>query len=302
MLEIVEEYLDYLRYQKNDSPRTVEAYRRDIGKFLTYMNDEGYTLQSVDLTLIRNFLADETMHGISKRSNARRVVALRRFYDYLLKHEVVRTNPFLLISTPKYEQRLPDFLYYEDVARLLKENALREDELAGRDQAILELLFASGLRVSELVNLTLQNVNLRERIMRISGKGNKERLVPFSLTCQKTLQSYLEHGRKALLEKNGTDQKPPYVFLNSRGGKLTSRGVEYILTSIERKTGLTMSLHPHKFRHTFATHLLENGLDLRAIQEMMGHESLETTQVYTHVSRRQIMTNYAAAFPRQKRK
>ena len=301
MLSIVEEYLDYLKFNKNYSLQTIDSYRRDIAKFLTFMNDEGNTLRSVDATLIRNFLARETINQISKRSNARRVIALRRFYDYLTKNNVVESNPFLTINTPKIDRKLPEFLYIEEINKLFSDNEKRTDFLAKRDQAIIELLFASGLRVSELSNLTLQNVNLKERVMRIIGKGNKERRVPFSVSAQKALLSYIETTRKEILNKNELFDGSPFVFLNDKGGKLTPRGVEYILNQIEKKLGLTMSLHPHKFRHTFATYLLNRGLDLRMIQEMMGHSSLGTTQVYTHVSNQKMREEYMKAFPRQKK-
>lgn len=301
MLEIVENYLSYLKYQKNYSSHTIDSYRRDIDKFLVFVNDEGYTLQSVNPTLIRNFLAKESIEGISKRSNARRIIALRRFYEYLVKKEVVPFNPFLLISLPKEEKKLPDFLYIEEVEHLFNENAKRKDFLASRDQAIIELLFFSGIRVSELANLTLQNLNLRERIMRIIGKGDKERIVPFSLKTQKTLTFYLDKTRKEIIQKSGNDKGSNFVFLNMRGEPLTTRGVEYILNQIENKTGVNLSLHPHKFRHSFATHLLNQGLDLRVIQEMMGHSSLASTQVYTHVSNQKMLDEYQRAFQRRKR-
>ena len=301
MLEILDRYLNYLKYQKNFSPNTIDAYKRDIDKFLLYMNEEDYTLQSVDLTLIRNFLARETMDRISKRSNARRIIALRQFFDYLVKEKVLNNNPFHIISTPKIDGKLPEVLFSEDLNKLLQLNSERKDVLMERDQAILELLFASGIRVSELVELTLQNINIRERTMRIFGKGRKERIVPFSFSCQKSLQKYLDSTRKELINKNEKTINKPYVFLNSRGEKLTSRGVQYILNSIEKKTGLTMSLHPHKFRHSFATFLLEQGLDLRVIQELLGHSSLATTQVYTHVSKKKIQDIYLKSFPRQKK-
>lgn len=301
MLEIVEDYLSYLQYQKNYSMKTIDSYRRDIEKFLLFMNQENYTLNSVDTTLIRNFLAHETMKNISKRSNSRRIIALRRFYEYLVKKKVVSSNPFLLVSSPKIEKKLPDFLYIEEIEKLFNENEKRKDFLAPRDQAIIELLFSSGLRVSELVDLTLQSINLRERLMRITGKGSKERLVPFSFKTQKTLTFYLENTRKEILSNNQITLGSNYVFLNNRGEKLTTRGVEYILNTVESKTGVNLSLHPHKFRHTFATHLLNQGLDLRVIQELMGHSSLASTQVYTHVSNQKMTEEYLKAFPRRKR-
>ncbi len=301
MIDIVQDYLTYLRLQKNYSFNTIDAYQRDIELFLTYMNDENYTLQSVDTVLIRNFLANETINQKSKRSNARRIIALRRFFDYLVKNKVVSYNPFLTIKTPKIDKKLPDFLYIEEINKLFEENAKRDDFFAKRDQAILQLLFASGLRVSELCDLTFQNINLRTRMMIIIGKGNKERRVPYSLSSAQALEDYIENTRKQILQKNNIEDGSPYVFLNEFGQKLTTRGVEYILNSIEKKVGLTMSLHPHKFRHTFATHLLNQGLDLRVIQELMGHSSLSSTQVYTHVSNQKMQEEYQKAFPRKKR-
>ena len=300
MLEIVNEYASYLLYQKNYSKETIESYTRDINKFIDFMNNENYTLNSVDSTLIRNFLAHETLDGISKRSNARRVIALRQFYEYLVKNNYVEFNPFIIISTPKVDKKLPEFMYLEEINNLFELNSQRKDFLMHRDQAIIELLFSSGLRVSELVNLTLQDLNLKERMMRIVGKGNKERIVPFSLKTQKTLNVYLENTRKQLISDSGNMIGTNYVFLNSRGEKLTTRGVEYILQEIENKTGVTLSLHPHKFRHSFATHLLNQGLDLRTIQELMGHASLSSTQVYTHVSNQKMHDEYEKAFPRRK--
>ena len=301
MIEILEQYLSYLQFQKNYSIKTIDSYRRDIEKFLVFMNDEGYTLQSVDSTLIRNFFVNETMNQISRRSNARRIVALRKFFDYLVKNAIVEMNPFIFTPTPKVDKKLPEFFYLEEINKLFEENRKRDDFLAERDQAIIELLFSSGLRVSEICSLTLQNTNIRERILRIVGKGNKQRTVPFSLSTQKTLQTYLENSRKKILDKNEKFDGSNYVFLSDKGSNLTPRGVQYILKQIELKTSVNLSLHPHKFRHSFATHLLNKGLDLRMIQELMGHESLSTTQVYTHISNQKMQEEYQKAFPRRKR-
>lgn len=301
MITILEDYLSYLEYQKNYSLKTIDSYKRDIEKFLIFMNEEQYTLQSVDFCLIRNFLANEVSNNISRRSNARRIIALRKFYNYLIKKNVVSSNPFIFVATPKMDKKLPEFFYIEEVQKLFNENKKRTDFAASRDQAIIELLFSSGIRVSELVNLTLQNVNIRERVLRIVGKGNKERQVPFSISTQKTLCEYLDNNRKEILKRNGKLDGSSYVFLNERGNQLTSRGVEYILKNIEQKTGCSIALYPHKFRHTFATHLLNQGLDLRMIQELMGHSSLGTTQIYTHVSNERMQEEYAKAFPRRKR-
>lgn len=301
MTDELEKYIEYLRYIKNYSNNTIDAYFKDISKFLLFANNQGYTLKEIDSIVIRNFLRNELTNNISKRSNQRRLVALRRYFNWLVENKYVKSNPFLFISSPKLDKRLPDVLYDKEVEVLFNENKKRSDFLAKRDEAIIELLYTSGIRVSELVNLTLQNINMRQRVMRIIGKGNKERVVPFSNSCLNTLNDYLEDTRVEILRRNPQAKKTSYVFLNNKGEKLTARGVEYILTSIERKTGVFLNLHPHKMRHSFATHLLDKGADLRTIQELMGHESLDTTTIYTHVSSKQVIDTYKNVFPRAKK-
>ncbi|MDD6302453.1 MAG: tyrosine recombinase [Bacillales bacterium] len=301
MTDELEKYIEYLRYIKNYSNNTIDAYFKDISKFLLFANNQGYTLKEIDSIVIRNFLRNELTNNISKRSNQRRLVALRRYFNWLVENKYVKSNPFLFISSPKLDKRLPDVLYDKEVEALFNENKKRGDFLAKRDEAIIELLYTSGIRVSELVNLTLQNINMRQRVMRIIGKGNKERVVPFSNSCLNTLNDYLEDTRVEILRRNPQAKKTSYVFLNNKGEKLTARGVEYILTSIERKTGVFLNLHPHKMRHSFATHLLDKGADLRTIQELMGHESLDTTTIYTHVSSKQVIDTYKNVFPRAKK-
>lgn len=301
MTDELEKYIEYLRYIKNYSNNTIDAYFKDISKFLLFANNQGYTLKEIDSIVIRNFLRNELTNNISKRSNQRRLVALRRYFNWLVENKYVKSNPFLFISSPKLDKRLPDVLYDKEVEVLFNENKKRGDFLAKRDEAIIELLYTSGIRVSELVNLTLQNINMRQRVMRIIGKGNKERVVPFSNSCLNTLNDYLEDTRVEILRRNPQAKKTSYVFLNNKGEKLTARGVEYILTSIERKTGVFLNLHPHKMRHSFATHLLDKGADLRTIQELMGHESLDTTTIYTHVSSKQVIDTYKNVFPRAKK-
>lgn len=299
MNEELSQYLDYLLYQKKYSTNTIDAYGRDISMFFKFMVKEGYDIKSVDQVLIRNFLQEETSNDKSKRSNQRRIIALRRFYDWLLKQGYVDTNPFKLISTPKVEKTLPKFLFDQEVETLFQENSKRTDRFAKRDQAIIELFYASGLRVSELSNLTLQNINFRQRIIRIIGKGNKERIVPFTNQCLDAINDYINGCRKQILEENCIDKPTNYLFLNKYGEKLSPRGIEYTMQSIEKKTGVFLSLHPHALRHSFATHLLNNGADLRTIQELLGHSSLQTTQIYTHISTKDMIEEYEKAFPRQ---
>ncbi len=297
----LEEYLDYLKEQKNYSTNTIDSYRRDIELFLNFIKDEGYSFENVDNNLIRNFLRFEVIQGKSKRTNQRRIIALRRFYAWLLKNEYVKYNPFISIKTPKHDKKLPSFLHEEEIELLIEADAKREDFLAKRDHAIIILLYSSGIRVSELISLKLQDINLRQRTMRIVGKGKKERIVPFSNLSLEALNDYLRNCRNYVLEKNKISNPTNALFINAKGEQITSRGVQYILKNVEERTGINLGLHPHKMRHTFATHLLEKGADLRTIQEILGHTSLETTQVYTHVTTNKMVDTYKNAFPRAKK-
>ena len=204
------------------------------------------------------------------------------------------------ISSLKIDKKLPEVLYEEEINLLFEENKKRSDKYVSRDQAIIELLFASGLRVSELCSIKLNNIQLKQRIIRVYGKGKKERIVPFSMSAQKTIDIYMKTLRMELSLKENS-KHDNYLFLNEFGNPLTPRGVQYILNSIEKKLGLGLSLHPHKFRHTFATTMLDRGADLRTIQEILGQESLSTTQVYTHVSTKRMKDDYSKYFPRSKK-
>ena len=225
----------------------------------------------------------------------------------------INDNPFIFVSSPKVETKYPHGLYKDQIQELFKRNAERTDGLKNRDQAILYLLYYSGIRAQELVTLNIQDISLRERRVRVLGKGNKERIVPFSADCQTVLKKYIDTDRKELLklymenikkkpQKEGLDSLQSPLFFNARGEKLTTRGLEYILDAIEEKIGLYVGLHPHILRHSFATHLLENGADLRVIQELLGHESINATQVYTHVTEEAMKETYMNAHPRAKKK
>lgn len=293
------DFLDYLQLERNYSPLTVDSYARDIEKFYRFLLKEDCKADDVDLILIRNFLTEELLSGVSKRSCKRRLCSLKHYYSYLVKSGQIDSNPFLYISSPKVQTKYPTALYDNQIEELLSSNRARTDELMIRDQAILEVLYYSGIRASELINIKLSDVNFRLRIIHVLGKGNKERVVPFTSECQKTIEDYLKNLRPKLAEKN--EQISIYLFLNNHGQKLTTRGLEFILKNIEQKTGLSLNLHPHLLRHTFATHLLEAGANLREIQELLGHESINTTQVYTHVSEEGIKEVYLNAHPRAKK-
>ena len=304
------EFLDHIKNERNYSPMTVDSYRRDIEKFFSFLNKEDCLVDDVDLIIIRNFLTEEINNGISKRSCKRRLSSLHHFYGFLSQKNYVKLNPFDYITSPKTEKKLPHVLYQEDVEALLKANKQRTDELASRDQAILEVLYYCGVRASELINIKLSDINLRSRSVRVIGKGRKERIVPFTTDCADSISKYLKDSRPIL--KNKYDLHPDFdesgikkeyyqLFLNNNGRKMTLRGLEFILDKIEEKTGEYVDLHPHLLRHSFATQLLSRGADLRVIQELLGHSSINTTQIYTHVSEEKVKKEYLSAHPRAKK-
>ncbi len=304
-IKIIAEFLDYLKYERNYTDQTILSYRRDVEKFFKFLVEEGVEINEVDQIVIRNFLTDELNSGNTKRSCKRRLSALKHFYKFLLRNGQVNSNPFLFVDSPKIEKKYPHFLYKDQVRQILDLNRKRTDELALRDQAILSTLYYTGMRASELVGLTMQSVNVPQRIARVLGKGRKVRIVPFSEECQKDIDVYIKQLRPILLSRFDLSKGKPMpteIFLNDRGDKLTTRGLEFILDRIEERTGTFVDLHPHVLRHSFATHLLENGADLRIIQELLGHSSLNTTQVYTHVTEENMKETYLASHPRAKKK
>ena len=304
MNKVTHDYLQYLKLNKNYSDKTIDSYKYDIEKFFNFLLNEGVLMDDVDSIVIRNFLTEELNAGVSKRSCKRRLSTLKKFYDYLVQRKIVKENPFILVDSPRTEKRYPRTLYDDQIKEIFDNNKKRTDPLAVRDDAILSLLYFCGLRAAELCSLTVQDIDLRNRTVRVMGKGSKERLVPFTIECRDAVKEYIETYRKTQLAKRtGEDLlTPPKLFLNDKGGDLTTRGLEYILDRIEEKTGTFVGLHPHILRHSFATHLLENGADLRVIQELLGHSSINATQVYTHVSAEAMKKEYTNAFPRAKKK
>ena len=291
-MDNVEQFLEHIKLDLNYSDKTISSYEQDIRSFQSYLNSVGHDFEDANQQLIRNYLSQELMEGKTKVTCCRRIAGLRHFYNFLVKKNVVRENPFLFVGAPKKEIRYPEALYLDQIETLFNRNKEREDELKYRDQAIIELLYASGVRVSELVNIKLSSIDLRNRTIRVFGKGRKERMVMFSKSYQATLVEYLDHS-----SHQGND----YLFLNAQGNQLTTRGVEYILKEIQNKCGLQLGLHPHLLRHTFATHLLEGGADLRVIQELLGHESINTTQVYTHITEEAMKYQFEMSHPRAKK-
>lgn len=300
MNKLEAEFLTYLEHERKYSKYTLISYKHDIDSFCDFIFKDNIELEDVRKEEIRNYLSFLFDLKKDKRTVKRNISSLRTFYKFLVTKKYVTINPFLTIKSPKPEIKYPKVLYYEEVKNLLDINSKRTDDLAIRDQAILEMLYTSGMRVSEIASLTLQQIDLANRYARIFGKGKKERIVPFSETCKKCLIEYLNKSRKILIAKYNA--KTNIVFLNHYGKPLTTRGFEDIFKRIDQKTGVFLSLHPHTLRHTFATHLLENGADLRVIQELLGHSSINTTQIYTHVTTKTMMEEYRTFHPRAKEK
>lgn len=301
MNKVEKEFLEELE-GKRYSKHTIESYQSDLDFFFEYLNKEGVLMDKVDRLIIRDFESTQLEKGIGARSLSRRMSACRQFYAYMQRNGYIETNPFRRAKSPKQPVRYPKTLTTEQVTELLNQNAKRNDPLALRDQAILELMYASGMRASEVVSFKAREVDYRSRMIRVYGKGDKERLVPISKTAAIVMQQYQKKQRPQLLGNHHSTRPSDAFFLNDKGENLTVRGLEYILRQVEQKTGYYYGLHPHILRHTFATTLLDNGADLRLIQELLGHASLNTTQVYTHVTTKNMKEQYSAFFPRLNKK
>lgn len=290
------EFQDYLLNVRRYSSNTVSSYSFDICDFTKFIRGLGKIFKDIKVDDVKSWILDLTERQIGKRSIKRKMSSLKSFYAWMYLQKKVDSDPFEYVHSPKATHDLPDFFSEKEIDALLTANEKRTDKLKDRDQALLMLMFASGLRASEVVNLTFNQVDFDNRIMKISGKGNKDRLVPFTNSAKESMLNYINGLRKDLLKE---DTK--YIFLNSKGNKMTVRGLEYILDEIEAKTGLYGKIHPHMLRHSFATKMLNRGADLRTIQELLGHSSIETTSIYTHVAYENMKETYEKTFPRAKK-
>ena len=303
MDELLQRYLNYLRYERNASPHTIRNYESDLLQFRDYLKDGDrdakVDVAAVDALRIRGFLGQLYQREKKKTSIARKLAAVRAFYKFLAKEGVLAANPAATVSTPKLDKTLPRIMTEEEMNNFLNrvaEAVPKGEPMMRRDRAILELLYASGLRVSELAGLDLRSINYGDGMLLVRGKGRKERIVPFGSKAKQALEDYLPIREKVLMEARKTGKTP--LFLNTKGARLTTRSVDRLLKKYVLMFGPNVKVSPHSMRHAFASHLLTEGADLRAIQEMLGHKSLATTQKYTQVSIKQLIDVYDKTHPK----
>ncbi|MFC6274792.1 tyrosine recombinase XerC [Levilactobacillus tangyuanensis] len=295
----VEQFITYLSGERQYSPETVKAYREDLAEFDQFLADNGgrKPWADIDQLDVEVYLSDLYDRHYARTTIARKLSTLRSLYNFLISNGLAKDDPFAYVQLKHHQNHLPRFFYEREMTALFVAAAANpNDQLATRDSALLEVLYGTGIRVSECVNLTLTDVDFDNRIMLIHGKGNKERYVPFGHYASDALQAYFNAARSPIMAQN--DQAHDFVFINYRGEQLTSAGVTYLLNQIIQRSTLTTDIHPHMLRHTFATHLLNRGADLRSVQELLGHSSLSTTQIYTHVTREHLQRDYRKFFPR----
>jgi integrase/recombinase XerC len=323
MKQIIEKFIQYLRYERNASPDTIREYRRDIQQFAAFLTPPGEktpALGELDHRVVREYVNQMYEQGLEKSSVARRLASLRTFFKFCVREKFVESNPARLVATPKLPKRVPRVLAPEELKGFLDgigrgpveaknrrgqrrtPRALEEAQvIVRRDRAILELLYASGLRVSEIVGLDLGDIDRTGQMLRVLGKGRKQRVIPYGTKAQTALEAYWPVRDEILFQSENNKfpvkPMPQAVFLNHWGGRLTDRSVHMLVKKYSRLANVNWDLHPHSLRHAFATHLLADGADLRAIQELLGHVSLSTTQRYTQASIRQLMDVYDKAHP-----
>ncbi|KRM72625.1 tyrosine recombinase XerC [Lacticaseibacillus brantae] len=293
----VDEFLQYLLVERHYSAETKTAYAEDLKDFVDFLEHNGgfKSFQKVDALDVQTYLANLNDRKLARSTVARRISSLRSFYRYLIRVGEAKINPFALVEIKKAHQHLPQFFFEEELDVLFKATD-GPTPLDQRNKAILEVLYGTGIRVSECANLTLNQIDFDLELLLVHGKGNKDRYVPFGSFAADALTQYLDNGRQALMTK--LDQEHPYVFVNQHGRPITSRGIEYILNQLIKQTSLTNNIHPHMLRHSFATHMLNHGADLRSVQELLGHSSLSTTQIYTHVTTEHLKADYMKYFPK----
>lgn len=294
-----DEFLGYLSIEKGYSPHTTDAYAHDIQRFMDFVQDTYEDRQDlgpsgVTYLEIRAYLIHLQNRGYSRRTIARRLAAIRAFFSYLREKRIISENPANHIKTPKEGRRIPSFLREDEVVSML-ECPSRDTPFGLRDRAILETLYAAGLRVGELVGLNLNSVDLSTGFVRVYGKGAKERIVPIGVMAVEALSEYMKHGRPLLVCEQRESRA---LFLNRNGTRLSRRAVQIMVNKYIEEAAIDKRISPHALRHSFATHLMDHGADLRAVQELLGHASISTTQIYTHMTRKRLRIVYDKAHPR----
>ncbi|HHU50832.1 MAG TPA: site-specific tyrosine recombinase XerD [Firmicutes bacterium] len=298
MYSYLQNFINYLSVERGLAPNTLESYGRDLNQYLTYLKEKkglknAEELSTTTQATVAGYLLNLQAKGRATSTISRSLAAIKSFYHFLAREMIIPKDPTANLEAPKQEKRLPKVLSVESVLKLLEQPDLKTP--AGiRDRAMLEVLYATGLRVSELVSLRLTDLNLEEGYIRCLGKGSKERIIPLGSVAVKYLQFYLNHARKFLAATPGEET----LFLNHHGRGLTRQGFWKIIKKYAEKLGIADRITPHTLRHSFATHLLENGADLRAVQEMLGHVDISTTQIYTHLTRGRLKEVYDKAHPR----
>ena len=290
----LKEFKEYLEYEKKYPLNTVNSYISDINFFLNYLSSINKNINQVNKEVIRSYL--KVLSDLKYKSStiARNLSSLRCYFDYLLVNNYVKNNVFKLISNPKKEKKLPNFLTYQEFEDMI-DSIDSNNIYAKRNKLILELLLASGVRVSELVNIKLKDIDINNKTIKVMGKGSKERIVYFNLHTKESLINYLENDRLKLLKCKKSD----YLLINNKSTKLTREGVFEIINNIAKKANIKHHLSPHVLRHTFATFLLNEGADIRSVQTLLGHKSLSTTQIYTHITSDALKFEYLKRFPRK---
>ncbi len=286
----IEKFINYLRAEKNSSPHTITNYTVDLKSFAQFVGEKD--ISTIDHLLLRRFLAEMRTKNFAKRTIARKLASLRSFFRFLFREGYIKTNPITSLSTPKLDKKLPVVLDEGKITKLLQSPS--EDDVSGlRDKALLETLYSAGIRVSELVGLDTNDVDFISEVIKVFGKGSKERMVPIGAPAVKAMRKYLDKrdGEVRVKDKDA-------IFLNKNGTRLTDRSVRRILDKYIRRTSVAEHISPHSLRHSFATHLLDHGADLRSVQELLGHANLSTTQIYTHVTMERLKSVYDKAHPR----
>ena len=298
MDRIINNFIEYLEYEKGYSKKTIISYEKDLELFNIYLKENKITnINNIDYNTIRKYLSHLHDKKYESSSISRKISTLRSFFKYNLKEKNIKNNPMTLISNPKKEKKLPKYLNYEEMERLL--NSIDTSELEGiRDRLIIELLYSTGIRVSELVNIKIKDINIHEEQIKILGKGNKERIVLFGEKAKESIRLYLNEY-KEFFQGNILNN---YLLINKKGKQLTTNKVELIVKDVLRKSALKLNISPHTLRHTFATHMLDSGADLKSVQELLGHENLKTTAIYTHVSNERLKNVFIHSHPRALKK